>query len=153
MYLIFNIYFTYVFCLHVCMHTTCMCVHDGHGGQRGHWILWNWSYRWFWATMWVLRRVANATSPAPNLKLLTFYHIYKFLYKNIYQSHINYGYTLAVLAASHRTQAGRAQWRQRQADPWVWGQPGLQSKFQDNQASTEKPCLKKQIWPVKWERP
>jgi hypothetical protein len=28
--------------------------------------------------------------------------------------------------------------------PWVRGQPGLQSEFQDSQGSTEKPCLKKQ---------
>ena len=33
--------------------------------------------------------------------------------------------------------------RQRQADFWVWGQPGLQSD-QDSQGYTEKPCLKKQ---------
>jgi hypothetical protein len=33
--------------------------------------------------------------------------------------------------------------RQRQADFWVWGQPGLQSEFQDSQGFTEKPCLKK----------
>jgi hypothetical protein len=26
---------------------------------------------------------------------------------------------------------------------WVWGQPGLQSEFQDSQGYTEKPCLKK----------
>jgi hypothetical protein len=32
--------------------------------------------------------------------------------------------------------------RQRQADFWVWGQPGLQSELQDNQGYTEKPCLK-----------
>jgi hypothetical protein len=32
--------------------------------------------------------------------------------------------------------------RQRQADFWVWGQPSLQSKFQDSQGYTEKPCLK-----------
>jgi hypothetical protein len=32
--------------------------------------------------------------------------------------------------------------RQRQADFWVWGQPGLQSEFQDSY--TEKPCLEKQ---------
>jgi hypothetical protein len=31
--------------------------------------------------------------------------------------------------------------RQRQADFWVWGQPGLQSEFQDSQGYTEKPCL------------
>jgi hypothetical protein len=30
-----------------------------------------------------------------------------------------------------------------QADFWVWGQPGLQSEFQDSQGYTEKPCLKK----------
>jgi hypothetical protein len=33
--------------------------------------------------------------------------------------------------------------RQRQADFWVWGQPGLQSEFQDSQGHTEKPCLEK----------
>ena len=33
--------------------------------------------------------------------------------------------------------------RQRQADFWVRGQPGLQSEFQDSQGCTEKPCLKK----------
>jgi hypothetical protein len=31
--------------------------------------------------------------------------------------------------------------RQRQADFWVQGQPGLQSEFQDSQDYTEKPCL------------
>jgi hypothetical protein len=34
-------------------------------------------------------------------------------------------------------------WEERQADFWVWGQPGLQSEFQDSQGYTEKPCLKK----------
>jgi hypothetical protein len=33
--------------------------------------------------------------------------------------------------------------RQRQADFWVRGQPGLQSEFQDSQSYTEKPCLEK----------
>jgi hypothetical protein len=33
--------------------------------------------------------------------------------------------------------------RQRQADFWVRGQPGLQSEFQDSQGYTEKPCLQK----------
>ena len=31
----------------------------------------------------------------------------------------------------------------RQADFWVWGQPGLQNEFQDSQGYTEKPWLKK----------
>jgi hypothetical protein len=31
--------------------------------------------------------------------------------------------------------------RQRQADFWVRGQPGLQSKFQDSRGCTEIPCL------------
>jgi hypothetical protein len=31
--------------------------------------------------------------------------------------------------------------RQRQADLWLWGQPGLQSEFQNSQGYTEKPCL------------
>ena len=34
--------------------------------------------------------------------------------------------------------------RQRQADFWVQGQPGLQSEFQDSQGYTEKSCLKNQ---------
>ena len=33
--------------------------------------------------------------------------------------------------------------RQRQADFWVQGQPGLQSEFQDSQGYTEKPYLEK----------
>jgi hypothetical protein len=33
--------------------------------------------------------------------------------------------------------------RQRQADFWVPGQPGLQSEFQDSQGYTEKPSLEK----------
>jgi hypothetical protein len=36
--------------------------------------------------------------------------------------------------------------RQRQADFWVRGQPGLQSEFQDSQGYTEKPCLEKKIY-------
>jgi hypothetical protein len=48
---------------------------------------------------------------------------------------------------------GRAGWcttlipalgRQRQADFWVRGQPGLQSEFQDSQGYTEKTSLEKQ---------
>jgi hypothetical protein len=31
--------------------------------------------------------------------------------------------------------------KQRQADFWVRGQPGLQSEFQDSQGYTEKSCL------------
>ena len=34
-------------------------------------------------------------------------------------------------------------WERRQADFWVWGQPGQQSEFQDSQDYTEKPCLVK----------
>jgi hypothetical protein len=36
--------------------------------------------------------------------------------------------------------------RQRQADYWVRGQPGLQSESQDSQGYTEKPCLGKKKW-------
>jgi hypothetical protein len=57
-----------------------------------------------------------------------------------------------VLNHKLRTTARWAWWRmplipalgrQRQADFWVWGQPDLQSEFQDSQGYTEKPCLKK----------
>jgi hypothetical protein len=34
--------------------------------------------------------------------------------------------------------------QQRQVDFWVWGQPSLQSKFQDSQGYTQIPCLEKQ---------
>jgi hypothetical protein len=55
---------------------------------------------------------------------------------------------------SQKTKTSRAWWRtrtplipalgrQRQADFWVRGQPGLQSEFQDSQGYTEKPCLEK----------
>jgi hypothetical protein len=40
--------------------------------------------------------------------------------------------------------AFKALGRQRQADFWVRGQPGLQSECQDSQDYTEKPCLEKQ---------
>jgi hypothetical protein len=30
---------------------------------------------------------------------------------------------------------------ERQADLWIWGQPGLQSELQDNQDYIENPCL------------
>ena len=51
-----------------------------------------------------------------------------------------------------KTLFGRAWWctllilalgRQRQANFWVRGQPGLQSEFQDSQDYAEKPCLEK----------
>jgi hypothetical protein len=32
--------------------------------------------------------------------------------------------------------------RHRQVALWVWGQPGLQIKFQDRESYVEKPCLK-----------
>jgi hypothetical protein len=33
--------------------------------------------------------------------------------------------------------------KQKQAGFWVWGQPGLQSEFQDSQGFTENPVSKK----------
>jgi hypothetical protein len=41
--------------------------------------------------------------------------------------------------------------RQRQADFWVQGQPGLQSEFQESQRYTEKPCLEKKKKKVMWK--
>jgi hypothetical protein len=45
--------------------------------------------------------------------------------------------------------------RQRQVVFWVWGQPGLQSEFQDRKGYTEKPCLggKKSQIQVWWYTP
>jgi hypothetical protein len=58
-----------------------------------------------------------------------------------------------VLAKLKKTVLAVGQWwrtplipvlgRQRQADFWVQGQPGLQSEFQDSQGYTGKPCLEK----------
>lgn len=43
------------FCLHVCMCTTCWpCSCRGH---KRHQRPWNFSFRWLWAAMWVLRTV------------------------------------------------------------------------------------------------
>jgi hypothetical protein len=48
---------------------------------------------------------------------------------------------LFISRAWWRTPLIPALGRQRQADFWVRGQPGLQSEFQDSQGYTEKPCL------------
>ena len=59
---------------------------------------------------------------------------------------------LLLFPYAFKWQTRRAWWRtplipalgrQRQADFWVRGQPGLQSEFQDSQGYTEKPCLEK----------
>ena len=44
-----------------------------------------------------------------------------------------------VVYAFNSSRGGRGKW-----DLWVWGQPGLQSEFQDSQSYTEKPCKTKQ---------
>ena len=49
----------------------------------------------------------------------------------------------SISRAWWRTPLTPALGRQRQADFWDRGQPGLQSEFQDSQGCTEKPCLKK----------
>jgi hypothetical protein len=60
---------------------------------------------------------------------------------------------LLLLLSLKKQEGGWAWWRiplipalgrQRQADFWVRGQPGLQSEFQDSQGYTKKPVLKKQ---------
>jgi hypothetical protein len=57
-----------------------------------------------------------------------------------------------IMYDNKNVHSGRAWWliplipalgRQRQVNFWVWGQPGLQSEFQDSQGYTEKPCLEK----------
>jgi hypothetical protein len=58
-------------------------------------------------------------------------------------------YSLQFLLREKRITAGHGGYliptlgRQRQADFWVRGQPGLQSEFQDSQGYTEKPRLEK----------
>jgi hypothetical protein len=88
-------------------------------------------------------------------------------------------HTLGSISGSRawwRTPLIPALGRQRQADFWVRGQPGLQSEFQDSQGYTEKPCLEKKkkkkkhprcvreessqtgvlgcwaLWPTTWEQ-
>jgi hypothetical protein len=53
------------------------------------------------------------------------------------------GELVEQLRAPAEAGCGRALGRQRQADFWVRGQPGLQSEFQDSQGYTEKPCPEK----------
>jgi hypothetical protein len=64
-----------------------------------------------------------------------------------------HAYWHAITPPKSKAESRRARWRtplipalrrQRQADFWVRGQPGLQSEFRDSQGYTEKPCLKKQ---------
>jgi hypothetical protein len=50
---------------------------------------------------------------------------------------------MALCRAWWRTPLIPALGRQRQADFWVRGQPGLQSELQDSQSYAEKPCLEK----------
>lgn len=40
-------------CLFACMYVY-MCMHCLWRPRRGHWILWNWYYRWLWTIIWVL---------------------------------------------------------------------------------------------------
>lgn len=41
-------------CLPACMSVHHLCVWDPLETRRGHQIFWNWSYRYLWATLWVL---------------------------------------------------------------------------------------------------
>jgi hypothetical protein len=57
--------------------------------------------------------------------------------------HPGWAKTWMLSRAWWRTPLIPALGRQRQADFWVRGQPGLQSELQDSQSYTEKPCLEK----------
>jgi hypothetical protein len=68
-----------------------------------------------------------------------------------WHQHVKHKCTL-VVSWFKKVHHSRAWWRtplvpalgrQRQADFWVRGQPGLQSELQDSQSYTEKPCLGK----------
>ena len=48
--------------------------------------------------------------------------------------------SLVVVVVAH-TFSASAQEAEAGRSLWVWGQPGLQSEFQDSQGDTEKPCF------------
>jgi hypothetical protein len=95
----------------------------------------------------------NSTSASSYLPFLLFVFWEQF-FLHLGTTHTVHQRAKDALARTHGKSKGwsRAWWytplipalgRQRQVDFWVWGQPGLQSEFQDSQGYTEKPCLKK----------
>jgi hypothetical protein len=77
---------------------------------------------------------------------------YSILFVTILKDAISLISLSAHLSFDYRKATGRAWWctplipalgRQRQADFWVRGQPGLQSEFQDSPGYTKKSCLRK----------
>ena len=61
----------------------------------------------------------------------------------ILRFHLRVCWNLDAASQCWRTPLIPALGRQRQADFWVWGQPGLQCEIQGSQGYTDKPSLKK----------
>lgn len=51
----------WMFCLHVHMPTMCMCLGPAEV-RRGHSVPWNWSFRWLWVTMWVIKPKSESST-------------------------------------------------------------------------------------------
>ena len=64
-YYLFYVHFVllYVFCLHVCMGTT--CVSGAQGGQKRCWSPWSWSDRWSWLVLGSKPRSSVRTASVP----------------------------------------------------------------------------------------
>ena len=54
----FNLY------VHRCFACMCLCAPYNLWGQNEYWIAWNWSYRLFWAAVWVLGNVLRSSPRA-----------------------------------------------------------------------------------------
>jgi hypothetical protein len=70
-YILFCMYMWHV-CAWVCIYA--MCIQKSLEARRGQQIPWNWSYRWLWAMMWILRpepRFSARTTTDPSLQLQT----------------------------------------------------------------------------------
>jgi hypothetical protein len=121
---------------------------------RGHQVSQNWSYKQLWPTMWMLKikpGSSGRTACALNHWAISSAHRLRRV-----MGWTNQGvWTVKKGDRDERIKKSVVSWawwhtplipaltRQRQADFWVWGQPGLQSEFQDSQGYTENPCLEK----------
>jgi hypothetical protein len=126
-------------------------------------MFWSWMWLWLYNSIYwkPFSHLYKVFYPLKNKK--SFYsslHCYPHILDNVFNSGLDNVstpvVTFSMIILTPHIAAGmsfcRAWWRtplitalgrQRQADFWVRGKPGLQSEFQDSQGYTEKPCLEK----------